>query len=85
MKDMTEEFYDKMDDDKGPLEILKSFTDKKSRSILVRYFTLNKKLKNISIEEITPYIKKWMDEHEEATDVYSGKAASDILKSMGNN
>lgn len=86
MKDMTEEFYDKMDDDKGPLEILKSFTGKNSRSILLRYFTLNKKLKNIPIEEIKPHIERWMDEHEdEAADIYSGGAASDLLKTMRGN
>lgn len=84
MKYIADDFYEKVDSDKGPLDIFKSFTDKKSRSIILRYFTLNKKLKNIPIEEIKPHIERWMAEHEdEAADFYSGQAASDLLKTMG--
>jgi len=62
MKTVSEDFYEKLEADKGPLEILKTFADKKSSNVLLRYFTLQKKLNNISKEELLPHIERWMDE-----------------------
>jgi len=83
MKTVSEDFYEKLEADKGPLEILKTFVDKKSRSVLLRYFTLQKKLNNISKEELLPHIERWMEENEDAAhDLYSGQAATDLLKTL---
>lgn len=85
MKHLADDFYEKLDADSSPLDILKSFTDKESRSIILRYFKLNRKLKNIPIEEIKPHIERWMAEHEdEAQEIYAGGIEYDRLKSMRN-